>query len=255
MLTGQGGQVRLPGHQRHLDADAARGPARIRRGRERRHHADLDRRCRVPGRPAQQGHGDRRRRARRVRAHRGRQVRHHGRPAHRPLPQGQAGRLRPPAARDLRRARRQGPEPAVPVAHVGRLRRDAGRQPGHRPGAAGPGRRRQDHPRGRDHPDRRRGGRRLERDQRELYASDTTRPHHRGAGPGEKGRYLLAATFGNVHGVYKPGNVRVRRRCCASLQDADRQAVRQEGPVRLRLPRRLRLQLPRRSPPRWRTES
>ncbi|GAA3394189.1 class II fructose-bisphosphate aldolase [Cryptosporangium minutisporangium] len=26
-------------------------------------------------------------------------------------------------------------------------------------------------------------------------------------GSGEKGRYLLAATFGNVHGVYKPGNV------------------------------------------------
>ncbi len=26
-------------------------------------------------------------------------------------------------------------------------------------------------------------------------------------GVGEKGRYLLAATFGNVHGVYKPGNV------------------------------------------------
>lgn len=26
-------------------------------------------------------------------------------------------------------------------------------------------------------------------------------------GTGERGRYLLAATFGNVHGVYKPGNV------------------------------------------------
>jgi len=26
-------------------------------------------------------------------------------------------------------------------------------------------------------------------------------------GAGEKGQYLLAATFGNVHGVYKPGNV------------------------------------------------
>ncbi len=26
-------------------------------------------------------------------------------------------------------------------------------------------------------------------------------------GHGEKGKYLLAATFGNVHGVYKPGNV------------------------------------------------
>ncbi|WP_328304370.1 class II fructose-bisphosphate aldolase [Actinomycetospora sp. NBC_00405] len=29
-------------------------------------------------------------------------------------------------------------------------------------------------------------------------------------GGGEKGRYLLAATFGNVHGVYKPGNVKLK---------------------------------------------
>jgi fructose-bisphosphate aldolase class II len=29
-------------------------------------------------------------------------------------------------------------------------------------------------------------------------------------GAGERGRYLLAATFGNVHGVYKPGNVKLR---------------------------------------------
>lgn len=29
-------------------------------------------------------------------------------------------------------------------------------------------------------------------------------------GTGEKGRYMLAATFGNVHGVYKPGNVKLR---------------------------------------------
>jgi len=29
-------------------------------------------------------------------------------------------------------------------------------------------------------------------------------------GFGEKGVYLLAATFGNVHGVYKPGNVKLR---------------------------------------------
>jgi fructose-bisphosphate aldolase class II len=29
-------------------------------------------------------------------------------------------------------------------------------------------------------------------------------------GGGEKGRYMLAATFGNVHGVYKPGNVKLR---------------------------------------------
>jgi fructose-bisphosphate aldolase class II len=29
-------------------------------------------------------------------------------------------------------------------------------------------------------------------------------------GSGDKGRYLLAATFGNVHGVYKPGAVKLR---------------------------------------------
>ena len=29
-------------------------------------------------------------------------------------------------------------------------------------------------------------------------------------GIGEHGRYILAATFGNVHGVYKPGNVKLR---------------------------------------------
>jgi len=29
-------------------------------------------------------------------------------------------------------------------------------------------------------------------------------------GTGQNGRYLLAATFGNVHGVYKPGNVKLR---------------------------------------------
>jgi len=29
-------------------------------------------------------------------------------------------------------------------------------------------------------------------------------------GLGERGRYLVAATFGNVHGVYKPGNVKLK---------------------------------------------
>lgn len=39
-------------------------------------------------------------------------------------------------------------------------------------------------------------------------------------GTGEKGRYLLAATFGNVHGVYKPGNVKLRPSILADLQTA-----------------------------------
>jgi fructose-bisphosphate aldolase, class II len=39
-------------------------------------------------------------------------------------------------------------------------------------------------------------------------------------GTGEKGRYLLAATFGNVHGVYKPGNVKLRPEILNELQTA-----------------------------------
>ena len=38
-------------------------------------------------------------------------------------------------------------------------------------------------------------------------------------GLGEKGRYMLAATFGNVHGVYKPGNVQLRPSILKDLQD------------------------------------
>ena len=39
-------------------------------------------------------------------------------------------------------------------------------------------------------------------------------------GTGENGRYLLAATFGNVHGVYKPGNVKLRPEILDELQKA-----------------------------------
>ncbi|HUH06354.1 MAG TPA: class II fructose-bisphosphate aldolase [Egibacteraceae bacterium] len=38
-------------------------------------------------------------------------------------------------------------------------------------------------------------------------------------GAGENGRYLLAATFGNVHGVYKPGNVKLRPSILKDGQD------------------------------------
>ncbi|MUL66347.1 class II fructose-bisphosphate aldolase [Mycobacterium sp. CBMA 234] len=37
-------------------------------------------------------------------------------------------------------------------------------------------------------------------------------------GSGEHGKYLLAATFGNVHGVYKPGNVKLRPEVLAEGQ-------------------------------------
>jgi fructose-bisphosphate aldolase class II len=39
-------------------------------------------------------------------------------------------------------------------------------------------------------------------------------------GLGERGRYMVAATFGNVHGVYKPGNVVLQPKILRTLQDA-----------------------------------
>jgi fructose-bisphosphate aldolase class II len=39
-------------------------------------------------------------------------------------------------------------------------------------------------------------------------------------GLGERGRYILAATFGNVHGVYKPGHVKLRPPVLKEIQDA-----------------------------------
>jgi fructose-bisphosphate aldolase class II len=39
-------------------------------------------------------------------------------------------------------------------------------------------------------------------------------------GLGEQGRYILAATFGNVHGVYKPGHVKLRPAILKEIQDA-----------------------------------
>jgi fructose-bisphosphate aldolase class II len=39
-------------------------------------------------------------------------------------------------------------------------------------------------------------------------------------GTGEKGRYMTALTFGNVHGVYKPGNVKLRPEILKSAQEA-----------------------------------
>ncbi|WP_432498260.1 MULTISPECIES: class II fructose-bisphosphate aldolase [Kineococcus] len=41
----------------------------------------------------------------------------------------------------------------------------------------------------------------------------------RALGTGEKGRYLTALTFGNVHGVYKPGGVKLRPEILKEIQD------------------------------------
>ncbi len=42
----------------------------------------------------------------------------------------------------------------------------------------------------------------------------------RALGIGENGRYLTALTFGNVHGVYKPGNVKLRPEILKAAQEA-----------------------------------
>ena len=52
-------------------------------------------------------------------------------------------------------------------------------------------------------------------------------------GTGEKGRYMLAATFGNVHGVYKPGNVKLRPTILKDIQDAVGQKVGKDKPFDL----------------------
>jgi fructose-bisphosphate aldolase class II len=39
-------------------------------------------------------------------------------------------------------------------------------------------------------------------------------------GLGDKGRYITALTFGNVHGVYKPGNVKLRPEILKNAQEA-----------------------------------
>ncbi len=52
-------------------------------------------------------------------------------------------------------------------------------------------------------------------------------------GTGEKGRYLLAATFGNVHGVYKPGNVKLRPVVLKEIQEAVGEKVGKPRPFEL----------------------
>ncbi|MCW2735616.1 class II fructose-bisphosphate aldolase [Nocardioides sp.] len=52
-------------------------------------------------------------------------------------------------------------------------------------------------------------------------------------GTGENGRYLLAATFGNVHGVYKPGNVKLKPAILKEIQDEVGRKVGKEHPFDL----------------------
>ncbi|GAB1643738.1 class II fructose-bisphosphate aldolase [Krasilnikovia sp. MM14-A1259] len=52
-------------------------------------------------------------------------------------------------------------------------------------------------------------------------------------GTGEKGRYMAALTFGNVHGVYKPGNVKLRPEILKDIQEAVGAKVGKEKPFDL----------------------
>src|SRR5215469_17002949 len=52
-------------------------------------------------------------------------------------------------------------------------------------------------------------------------------------GLGERGRYILAATFGNVHGVYKPGHVKLRPAILKEIQEAVGAKYRKERPFDL----------------------
>ncbi|MGH3275312.1 MAG: class II fructose-bisphosphate aldolase, partial [Streptosporangiaceae bacterium] len=52
-------------------------------------------------------------------------------------------------------------------------------------------------------------------------------------GLGERGRYILAATFGNVHGVYKPGHVKLRPAVLKEIQEAVGAKYGQERPFEL----------------------
>jgi fructose-bisphosphate aldolase, class II len=52
-------------------------------------------------------------------------------------------------------------------------------------------------------------------------------------GLGERGRYILAATFGNVHGVYKPGHVKLRPAILKEIQEAVGQKYGTEKPFDL----------------------
>ena len=52
-------------------------------------------------------------------------------------------------------------------------------------------------------------------------------------GAGEKGRYLTALTFGNVHGVYKPGAVKLRPSILADIQKAVGDEIGKENPFDL----------------------
>jgi len=68
----------------------------------------------------------------------------------------------------------------------------------------------------------------------ELYSTvDDARATVRALGTGEKGRYLTALTFGNVHGVYHPASVHLRPEILGDIQRAIGAEVGRERPFDL----------------------
>ena len=136
-------------------------------------------------------------------------------------PKDKLDELRPAAAGDLHRAGEERRPAAVPVAHVGRLRGAGRGEPG----------------------DRRRAARRctaaaniiLEIEVGVVGGEEDGVSHEINdklyttvedglrtvevLGSGEKGRYITALTFGNVHGVYKPGAVKLRPEVLKEIQE------------------------------------
>jgi fructose-bisphosphate aldolase, class II len=55
-------------------------------------------------------------------------------------------------------------------------------------------------------------------------------------GSGDKGRYITALTFGNVHGVYKPGSVKLRPEVLKDIQDEVGAKIGKERPFDLVFP-------------------
>ena len=241
------GAFAYPGDQRLVLADPERRAAGLRRGRLGRHHPGLDRRRGVPLRPDRQEHGHRLGGVRGVRRRGGQELPGQHRAAHRPLPArtsstASSGRCSTISVERVGR----GEDAAVPVAHVGRLRRAARGEPADRRGAAR---------------DLRQGARSSSRSRSAWSAARRTASSNEineklyttpedalatvaALGTGENGRYLTALTFGNVHGVYKPGNVKLRPEILKEAQEAvvaEARPGRRLEAVRPGLPRRLRL--------------
>ena len=208
---GEGGRIRVSRLQRVLLADSQLCSAGPVRSRLRRHPADLDRRRRLLRRPVGQGARVRRSRVRRVRHGGCEELSDQGCPAHRPLPGERVGRIRHAPHRGIRGRGEGRPQPHLPVPHVGRVRRAAGRERAHRRRAASPDEGDPLDPRGGDRRGRRRRRRRQQRGRRA--------PLH---DPGRRGGDGGGAGLGRERPLHHRPHLRQRARC---VQAGEREAA------------------------------